>query len=334
MRKTALITGITGQDGSYLAELLLKLGYRVVGLCRGGSSTKNIDQIINGIELVHGDLRDALSLNVAIHKYRPDELYNLAAQSFVPPSWVKPDCTLDINTNGLLRILEIVEKIVPSCKVYQATSSEMYGPRNGPNSELTECFPNSPYGVSKLASHKLCSVYRGKGLYVVSGILHNHESPRRGIEMVTRKISRHVAEWAKGIHKDPLLLGNIDARRDWGFAGDYVEAMHMMLQQDKPDDYVIGYGIAHSVKEFFEIAVREVFDGKEPEINYFLNRVQTDSRLLRKSDIDVTVADYNKAQRVLGWKPKTTFNQLVEMMVNHDMDIVSRHTYARERVTV
>lgn len=317
--KTALVTGINGQDGSYLAEYLLERNYRVVGLCRRNSGMENLKGCKDKIEFCYGDLRDALSLNVAINKFRPDEIYNLAAQSFVPPSWIRPEDTIDVNVNGLLRILDIVEKVVPLCKVYQATSGEMYGNAEyGAKNENAECHPNSPYGVSKLTAHKLCSLYRQKGLFVVSGILFNHESPRRGIEMVTRKISKHVAEWIVGVHTEPIQLGNIDAKRDWGFAGDYVKVMHKMLQQKEADDFVIGTGEAHSVKEFLEIAV----DVDHVLTKRFKDHIKVDPNLVRKSDNNCMLADYSKAERVMRWEPETSFESLVEMMVRNDVKLL------------
>ncbi len=315
MIKTALITGINGQDGSYMAEYLLEKNYRVIGLCRRNAGVLNLKGCIDKIELCYGDLRDSMSLNVAINKFKPDEIYNLAAQSFVPPSWIRPEDTVDVNVSGLLRILDIIEKVVPKCRVYQATSGEMYGnAEDGAKNESSECFPNSPYGVSKLAAHKLCALYRQKGLYVVSGILFNHESPRRGIEMVTRKISKHVAEWVVGMHAEPIKLGNMDARRDWGYAGDYVKVMHQMLQQEVADDFVIGTGEAHSVREFLEAAV-----GCSGLPKKFRELTNIDQMFVRKSDNNCMLADYSKAAEVMHWAPETSFEQLVEMMVMNDV---------------
>lgn len=256
--KRALITGINGQDGSYLAEFLLSLGlYEVHGTVRmmhPGAS--NITSVLGQVRLHYADLRDVLSLEKVIRKVNPDEIYNLAGQVFVPTSWSQPAETFDVNVGGLARILAIVEKAAPEARVYQASSSEMYGNvySDKPLNERDRMRPVSPYGASKLAAHKLVDVYRQKGYYVASGILFNHESPRRGEEMVTRKIARHVARWAAGDRTD-LKLGNLFAQRDWGFAGDYVKAMHLMLQQPYGDDYVIGTGIAHSVQTFLAKAI-------------------------------------------------------------------------------
>ncbi len=314
MKKTALITGVNGQDGSYLAEYLLSLDYRVVGMCRRNSGLSNLAGCIDKLELCYGDLRDAMSLNTAIHKFRPDEIYNLGAQSFVPPSWVRPEDTIDVNVSGLLRILEVVEKALPDCKVYQATSSEMYGNIAGPKDEKDECAPNSPYGVAKFAAHKLCEVYRQKGLFVVSGILFNHESPRRGSEMVTRKITKHVAEWAAGQHKNPIKLGTIAAKRDWGFSGDYVKAMHALLQKSVAKDTVVGTGELHSVEDFFMEAIVQA----GLDVTY-TKLIETDKSLIRKTEVFATYADNSKALSWIGWKPTTSFENLVGMMVTSDI---------------
>src|ERR1700688_1045025 len=256
--KRALITGISGQDGSYLAEYLLQLGYQVFGIVRRGPGTMRwLADIQDRVELLYGDLRDTESLEVAFHKSWPDEVYNLAGQVFVPTSWECPAETFDINVGGLARLLSIVEPQKPDTRVYQASSSEMYGNVADFCGENTRFQPNSPYGVSKMAAHRLAEIYRARGVYSVGGILFNHESPRRGPEMVTRKITRAAAGWAAG-DKTKLKLGNLEARRDWGYAGDYVKAMHAMLQQSAPKDYVIGTGESHSVAEFVTLVLAEL----------------------------------------------------------------------------
>src|ERR1035441_1986480 len=248
--KKALVTGISGQDGSYLAEYLLELGYSVYGMVRRETGTMRwLSPIQDKIEVLYGDMRDTASLEVAFAKASPDEVYNLAGQVFVPTSWQIPAATFDINVGGLARLLNIIERQKPDTRIYQASSSEMYGNLNGLRNEQTALAPTSPYGVSKTAAHRLCGVYRERGIFAVGGILFNHESPRRGPEMVTRKITLAAADWAQG-KKSKLKLGNMQARRDWGFAGDYVRAMHAMLQQEKPNDYVIATGESHSVYEF------------------------------------------------------------------------------------
>src|SRR5271167_3434046 len=253
--KKALITGISGQDGSYLAEYLLQLGYRVYGLVRRESGTMRwLAHVQDKIEVLYADMRDTASLEVAFTKASPDEVYNLAGQVFVPTSWHMPAETFDINVGGLARLLNIIERQKPDTRIYQASSSEMYGNLNGLRNEQTALAPTSPYGVSKTAAHRLCEVYRARGVFAVGGILFNHESPRRGPEMVTRKITLASADWAQG-KKNKLKLGNMQARRDWGFAGDYVRAMHAMLQQEKANDYVISTGESHSVYEFVVVVL-------------------------------------------------------------------------------
>jgi GDPmannose 4,6-dehydratase len=320
MAKTALITGISGQDGSYLAEYLLNLGYHVWGFARRDpQGMRWIWPIANRIELVYGDLRDPISLEVGLRKAWPDEVYNLAAQVFVPSSWEFPAETVDTNVGGLARILRIVEQEKPDTRVYQASSSEMYGNAPGACNEQTPFSPASPYGVSKLAAHRLCQIYRERGLYVVGGILFNHESPRRGPEMVTRRITLAAASWAKG-DRTKLKLGNLQARRDWGFAGDYVKAIHLMLQQKEPKDYTIGTGKSHSVAEFVEQVFGELrqIDGKGDFSGPIEKFVEVDPRFLRTSEIRDLRADASLARKELGWKPTVDFQQLVHMMVTAD----------------
>ena len=311
--KTALITGITGQDGSYLAELLLDKGYRVVGMTRRSSTVtdERIAHLEGKIEIVAGDLLDAVSLQDALRRVRPDEVYNLASQSFVPTSWNQPVLTGEITGLGVTRMLEAIRAIDPSIRFYQASSSEMFGKvREEPQSETTPFHPRSPYGVAKAYGHFLTVNYRESyDLYAVSGILFNHESPRRGMEFVTRKITAGAARIAQ--HGGTLALGNLDAERDWGFAGDYVEAMWRMLQQPEPSDYVIGTGITHSVRELCRIAFARV--GLD-----YRDHVTTDPALFRPAEVDHLRADPAKAWRDLSWKPTTTFHELVEMMVDHD----------------
>ncbi len=318
--KTALLTGISGQDGSYLAEYLLGLGYRVYGLVRRDPDTMQwIRPIQQQIELVYGDLRDATSLTVAVQKAWPDELYNLAAQVFVPASWQQGPETFDINTGGLARILQVVERQKPDARVYQASSSEMYGNADGPVNETTAFAPTSPYGVSKVASHQLARVYRQRGLFVAGGILFNHESPRRGAEMVTRKISLAVAAWANG-DTQKLKLGNLQAKRDWGFAGDYVKAMHAMLQRAEPKDYVIGTGASHSVAEFLAQALVQIerFPNTEEAMKSISQYVEVDTQLLRTGEIHDLRANSSLAQKDLNWRPEIGFKGLVKMMVEAD----------------
>ncbi|HLI29595.1 MAG TPA: GDP-mannose 4,6-dehydratase [Terriglobia bacterium] len=318
--KTALITGISGQDGSYLAEYLLGLGYRVYGLVRRDPETMQwLRPVQNQIELVYGDLRDATSLTVALQKAWPDELYNLAAQVFVPASWQQCPETFDINTGGFARILQVVERQKPDTRIYQASSSEMFGNADGALNETTPLNPTSPYGISKLAAHRLVAAYRSRGIYATSGILFNHESPRRGPEMVTRKISRAVAAWAKG-DTQKLKLGNLQAKRDWGFAGDYVKAMHAMLQQPAPKDYVIGTGKPHSVAEFLAQALVEIhkFSNTEEAMESISRYVEVDPQLLRTGEIHSQRADAGLAARELNWRPEVDFTELVKMMVEAD----------------
>ena len=320
MAKRAVITGITGQDGSYLAELLLANGYDVTGVVRR-SSTPNywrIEHLLDRITLRPADLLDQLSLLRLIQEVRPHEFYNLAAMSFVPASWDQPLLTGDFNAMGVTRLLEAVRHVDPSIKIYQASSSEMYGRvREVPQTEMTPFYPRSPYGVSKVFGHYITVNYRESyGLFAVSGILFNHESPRRGVEFVTRKVTDGVARIKLGL-ADHLALGNLDAMRDWGFAGDYVRAMWLMLQQQKADDYVIATGISHSVKDLVEVAFGHA--GLE-----WQKYVRTDRALLRPAEVDHLVGDASKAKRVFGWQPNVTFESLIQMMVDEDLKRLSQ----------
>jgi GDPmannose 4,6-dehydratase len=311
----ALITGITGQDGSYLAEFLLDKGYQVVGMVRRTShhSYERIDHLLDRIEIVAADLLDQHSLTVVLQDVRPDEVYNLAAQSFVPTSWKQPVLTGEFTALGVTRILEAIRLVHPKARFYQASSSEMFGKvTETPQRETTPFYPRSPYGVAKVYGHWITVNYRESyDLFAVSGILFNHESPRRGIEFVTRKVSDGVARIKLGLAKD-LHLGNLDARRDWGYAGDYVEAMWLMLQQPEPCDYVVGMGETHSVRELVEIAFRHV--GLE-----YRDHVVSDRRYYRPAEVELLLADPAKARRELGWKPNVNFEQLVTMMVDADL---------------
>lgn len=316
----ALVTGITGQDGSYLAELLLSKGYEVFGMVRRSSteSYERINHIIDKITLKQADLLDQLSMIELLKETKPDEVYNLAAQSFVPTSWNQPVLTGEFTALGVTRLLEAIRLVNHKIKFYQASSSEMFGKvRETPQSELTPFYPRSPYGVAKAYGHFITVNYRESyGIYACSGILFNHESPRRGKEFVTRKISDAVARIKLG-RLDKLYLGNLDAKRDWGFAGDYVEMMWLMLQQSKPDDYVIGTGETHSVKEFVQIAFDHVgLDWKK--------YVETKKEFLRPAEVDLLVADITKSRKVLNWRPRLKFDELVKMMVDSDLEIQQR----------
>ena len=316
MSKRALITGITGQDGSYLAELLLEKGYEVSGLVRRASSTNywRIEHLLDRIQLKPADLLDQLSVIRVIEAVRPHELYNLAAMSFVPASWDQPLLTGEFNAQGVTRVLEAVRQVDPSIRLYQASSSEMFGKvREIPQTELTPFYPRSPYGVSKVFAHYITVNYRESyDLFAVSGILFNHESPRRGLEFVTRKVSESVARIKLGL-ADTLSLGNLDARRDWGFAGDYVRAMWLMLQQERADDFVIATGQSHSVRELVEAAFERV--GLE-----WQKYVRTDDpRFLRPAEVDHLIGDPSKARRALDWTPSVDFKGLVHMMVDTDL---------------
>ena len=316
MAKRALITGITGQDGSYLAELLLDKGYEVVGMMRRSSAPNlwRIQHIVDRITLKPADLLDQLSLLRLIDEVRPHELYNLAAMSFVPASWDQPMLTGEFNAQGVTRVLDAVRRVDPSIKFYQASSSEMFGKvREVPQTELTPFYPRSPYGVSKVFAHYITVNYRESyNLFAVSGMLFNHESPRRGLEFVTRKVTDGVARIKYGL-ADTLSVGNLDAHRDWGFAGDYVRAMWLMLQQDRPDDYVIATGVSHSVRELIEIAFGHA--GLDWE-----KYVRVDSALLRPAEVEHLLGDASKAKAELGWTPDVDFKRLVQMMVDADLE--------------
>jgi GDPmannose 4,6-dehydratase len=312
----ALITGITGQDGSYLAELLLSKGYEVVGVVRRTShhSYERIEHLLDRIEVVAADLLDLHSLTVVLQETRPDEVYNLAAQSYVPTSWTQPVLTGEFTALGVTRILEAIRLVHPSAKFYQASSSEMFGRvTETPQSESTSFYPRSPYGVAKVYGHWITVNYRESyNLYAVSGILFNHESPRRGIEFVTRKVTDGVARVKLGLASE-VRLGNLNARRDWGFAGDYVEAMWRMLQQPTPSDYVVGTGQTHSVRELVEAAFQHVgLDWRK--------HVVTDPKYMRPAEVDLLQADPAKARRELGWSPRIGFAELVAMMVDADFE--------------
>lgn len=314
-QKKAIITGITGQDGSYLAELLLSKGYEVHGIIRR-LSVQNYDRIKNILNLVtlhQADITDESSIMRVVSSVGPDEIYNLAAQSYVPESWQTPISTSNMTGLAATRFLEAVRLYCPEARFYQASSSEMFGMvREIPQNELTPFYPRSPYGVSKVYAHYMTINYRESfGLYCVSGILFNHESPRRGLEFVTRKISNAVARIKLG-KQDKLLLGNMDAKRDWGYAGDYVNAMWLMLQQEQPDDYVIATNETHTVREFVEIAFKKV------GLNYE-NYVSVDPTLFRPAEVNVLLGDASKAKTKLGWSPRISFEQLVHMMVEADL---------------
>jgi GDPmannose 4,6-dehydratase len=312
----ALITGITGQDGSYLAELLLGKGYEVVGVVRRTShhSYERVEHLLDRIEVVAADLLDQHSLTVVLQDTRPDEVYNLAAQSYVPTSWTQPVLTGEFTALGVTRILEAIRLVHPTARFYQASSSEMFGKvTETPQRENTAFYPRSPYGVAKVYGHWITVNYRESyGLYAVSGILFNHESPRRGIEFVTRKVTDGVARIKLGLASE-LRLGNLDARRDWGYAGDYVEAMWRMLQQDLPRDYVVGSGETHSVRELVQLAFSHV--GLD-----YRKYVVSDPKYYRPAEVDVLLADPSKARRELGWAPKVGFADLVTMMVDADLE--------------
>ncbi len=321
--KKALITGLTGQDGSYLAELLLKKGYEVHGVVRRSSSV-NFDRIAHiqdQLHIHHADLYDQLSLIEALDASEPDEVYNLAAQSFVATSWSQPVLTGEFTAIGVTKMLEAVRAVNPKLKFYQASSSEMYGKViEVPQRETTPFYPRSPYGVAKAYGHFITVNYRESyNMFAVSGILFNHESPRRGLEFVTRKISDGVAKIKTGKAKK-LYLGNLESERDWGFAGDYVEAMWMMLQQKQPTDYVIATGECHSVQEFCEIAFARA------DLNW-RDYVEIDQRFVRPAEVDQLMGDCSKAKKELGWKPKTSFKELVHMMVDADLDLQKRLKY-------
>jgi GDPmannose 4,6-dehydratase len=317
--RRALVTGITGQDGSYLAELLLEKGYEVFGMTRR-ASTENVERIghlVDRVTLVQGDLLDSASLVAAMRESEPHEVYNLAAQSFVPTSWNQPVLTAEFTAVGVTRVLEAIRSVDPQIRFYQASSSEMYGKvREVPQTELTPFHPRSPYGVAKAYGHHITVNYRESfGLFAVSGILFNHESPRRGLEFVTRKITDGVARIKLGL-ADELRLGNLDAKRDWGFAGDYVDAMWRMLQRDEPSDYVVATGEEHSVREFVDAAFERA--GLDPE-----RHVVTDPAFVRPAEVDHLVGDPRRARDELGWEPRVSFRELVEMMVDADVERLS-----------
>ncbi|HUY40408.1 MAG TPA: GDP-mannose 4,6-dehydratase [Candidatus Dormibacteraeota bacterium] len=317
MKKTALITGITGQDGSYLAELLLEKGYRVVGMTRRTSTDvhERIRHLAGEIEFVSGDLLDQASITAIVERVKPNEIYNLAAQSFVPTSWDQPVLTGEFTALGVTRVLEAVRAADPGIRFYQASSSEMFGKAHeSPQRETTPFYPRSPYGVAKVYGHWITVNYRESfDIFACSGILFNHESARRGKEFVTRKITDGVARIKLGLAKE-LRLGNLDAQRDWGFAGDYVRAMWLMLQQGKPDDYVIATGTTHSVRDFVEAAFRVAGLGS------YERYVVIDPAFVRPAEVDLLIGDASKAKRELGWEPSVDFERLVEMMVRADLE--------------
>lgn len=318
MQKRALITGITGQDGSYLAEFLLEKGYKVYGTVRRLSTPniENIKQIQDKIELLSADLLDQTSLTEAIEEAEPDEVYNLAAMSFVKTSFDQPVLTGEFTALGVTRVLEAIRDVNPKIRFYQASSSEMFGKvTETPQKETTRFHPRSPYGVAKVYGHYITLNYRESyDLFACNGILFNHESPRRGIEFVTRKIAHAAARIKLGKQKK-LELGNIDAKRDWGYAKDYVEAMWLMLQQDKPDDYVVATGETHSVKEFIEVAFEHIgISDWENYVNY------NNPKHLRPAEVDYLIGDFSKAKETLGWEPRTSFKELVQLMVDTDIE--------------
>ena len=317
---SALITGVTGQDGSYLAELLLEKGYEVWGMVRRASteSYERIDHVRDRLRLVHGDLLDQPSLTQALVEAEPDEVYNLAAQSFVPTSWAQPVLTAEFTAVGVTRLLEAIRQVNPGIRFYQASSSEMFGKvRETPQTELTPLYPRSPYGVAKCYGHYITVNYRESyGMHCSSGILFNHESPRRGLEFVTRKVTDGAARIKLGLAEE-LRLGNLDARRDWGFAGDYVDAMWRMLQQGEPDDYVVATGETHTVERLVEIAFEHV--GLD-----WPKYVTTDERFIRPAEVDLLVGDSSKAKAELGWAPSVDFEALVRMMVDEDLARLAR----------
>ena len=328
MSKRALITGFTGQDGSYLTELLLEKGYEVFAITRrlSAPNTWRVEHLINQVTLIQADLLDQLSLIKAVEQADPHEFYNLAAMSFVPASWDQPMLTGEFNAQGVTRALEAVRRVNPKIRLYQASSSEMYGRvREVPQTELTPFYPRSPYGVSKVFGHYITVNYRESyNLFACSGILFNHESPRRGLEFVTRKVSDGVARIKLGL-SDHLALGNLDACRDWGFAGDYVRAMWLMLQQDQPEDYVVATGVAHSVRDL----VQEAFDHVGLDWRQY---VRIDPRFIRPAEVDHLIGDSSKARRVLSWQPSMDFGNLVRTMVDADLERHSSRPQLAESV--
>lgn len=316
MTKSALITGITGQDGSYLAEFLLQRGYKVYGMVRRASAERyeRISHLLDKVEIIQGDLLDQFSLVSILQQTKPKEVYNLAAQSFVPTSWTQPVLTAEFTAVGVTRLLEAIRFVDPTIKMYQASSSEMYGQvRETPQSENTPFYPRSPYGVAKAYGHYITVNYRESfGLFAVSGILFNHESPRRGIEFVTRKVTDGVAQIKLG-KKQELRMGNLDAKRDWGFAGDYVRAMWLMLQQDTADDFVIATGKTWTVEQLVETAFSHVgLDWKK--------YVKIDPQFMRPAEVDLLIGDATKAKKVLKWEPEVSFEQMIHMMVDADLE--------------
>ncbi len=330
MSKRALITGITGQDGSYLAEFLLAQGYDVYGMTRRSSTVTfdRIEHLVDRIHLLQGDLLDQASLVSTVAAADPDEVYNLAAQSFVPASWGQPVLTGEFTALGVTRMLEAIRQVKPAARYYQASSSEMFGKvRAVPQTEDTPFYPRSPYGVAKVYGHYATVNYRESyDLFACSGILFNHESPRRGLEFVTRKVTDGVARIKAGLASE-LRMGNLDAKRDWGFAGDYVEAMWAMLQQDAPGDYVVATGETHSVQELVQIAFDRV--GLD-----WQRYVVTDPRFIRPAEVDLLIGDPAKAESILGWKPRVTFRQLVEMMVDADLERIQHYLAHRPAATL
>ena len=320
MEKRVLISGITGQDGSYLADFLLQKGYKVFGMVRRSSMEKfdRIEHIKDKIEIRQADLLDQYSLIQLIEDIQPQEVYNLAAMSFVPTSWTQPVLTAEFTAIGVTRMLEAIRAVNPKVKFYQASSSEMFGlVKSIPQNEETPFHPRSPYGVAKVYGHWITVNYRESyGLFATSGILFNHESPRRGIEFVTRKVTYNAAKIKLGLIKE-LRLGNLDAKRDWGYAGDYVKAMWLMLQQEAPDDFVIATGKTHSVRDLVEVAFSHLdLDYKE--------FVVMDERLRRPAEVDLLVGDYSKAKRILDWEPEVSFEKLIKMMADSDLELVKK----------
>ncbi len=329
MSKRAIITGITGQDGSYLAELLLSKGYEVVGTVRRASAPNfwRVQHILDRLTIRPADLLDQLSIVRVIDEVRPHELYNLAAMSFVPASWDQPMLTGEYNAQGVTRVLEAIRQVDPSIRVYQASSSEMFGKvRQVPQNEETPFYPRSPYGVSKVFAHYITVNYRESyDLFAVSGMLFNHESPRRGLEFVTRKVTDGVARIKLGL-ADSLSLGNLDAHRDWGFAGDYVKAMWLMLQQDRPDDYVIATGVSKSVRDLVEVAFGHA--GLD-----WHKHVKLDPKLIRPAEVEHLIGDSSKAKTRLGWSPAVDFNHLISMMVDADLERVAAAPRLADRLS-
>jgi GDPmannose 4,6-dehydratase len=322
MGKRALITGITGQDGSYLADFLLEKGYDVFGMVRRSSMEKfdRIEHIKDRIQIRQADLLDQFSLVKLIDEVRPDEVYNLAAMSFVPTSWNQPVLTAEFTAIGVTRVLEALRSVNPKIRFYQASSSEMFGKvREIPQSEKTPFYPRSPYGVAKVYGHWITVNYRESyDIFGVSGILFNHESPRRGLEFVTRKVTYNAARIKLGLLQE-LKIGNLDAKRDWGYAGDYVRAMWLMLQQDQADDYVIATGETHSVRELVEIAFSYL------DLDY-KDFVKVDERFIRPAEVDLLIGDASKARKVLGWKPEVSFKELIQMMVDADLESAKKES--------